>query len=85
MEISVTEAKRQLTDLIRRAEAGDDVILTRHGKAVVRLVPIKAATSPAACRKLLGTMRANASVTASAGPDAAHGQDFLYGVEGLPE
>jgi prevent-host-death family protein len=37
MRISVTEAKGQLTDLVRRAEAGDEVILTRHGQAAVRL------------------------------------------------
>ncbi len=29
MRISVTEAKGQLTELVRRAEAGDEVILTR--------------------------------------------------------
>ena len=40
MQISVTEAKGQLTELVRRAEAGADVILTRHGQARVRLVPI---------------------------------------------
>ncbi len=29
MRISVSEAKGQLTELVRRAEAGDEVILTR--------------------------------------------------------
>ncbi len=41
MQISVTEAKGQLTELVRRAEAGDEGILTRHGHAAVRLVPVK--------------------------------------------
>jgi hypothetical protein len=36
MEVSVSDAKGQLTDLVRRAEAGDEVILTRHGHAAVR-------------------------------------------------
>ena len=53
MQISVTEAKGQLTDLVRRAEAGDEVILTRHGQAAVRLVPIKALPDLSARRKLL--------------------------------
>ena len=44
MQISVTDAKAQLTDLVRRAEAGDEIILTRHGQAAVRLVAIR--TSP---------------------------------------
>ena len=38
MKISVSEAKGQLTELVRRAEAGDEVILTRHGHPAVRLV-----------------------------------------------
>jgi len=43
MRISVTEAKAQLTELVRRAEAGDEVILTRHGHPAVALVPLKRA------------------------------------------
>jgi len=35
MQVSVTDAKGQLTELVRRAEAGDEVILTRHGHAVI--------------------------------------------------
>jgi prevent-host-death family protein len=41
MRISVTEAKGQLTDLVRRAEAGDEIILTRHGQSGVQIVPVK--------------------------------------------
>ena len=44
MEISVTEAKVQLTELVRRVEAADDIVLTPHGHPVVRLVPVKKAT-----------------------------------------
>ena len=42
MQISVTDAKGQLTELVRRAEKGDEIVLTRHGHAAVRLVPVKA-------------------------------------------
>ena len=38
MEIPVSEAKGRLTDLVRRAEAGEDVVLTRHGRPAARLV-----------------------------------------------
>ena len=41
MQISVTDAKAQLTELVRRAEQGDEIVLTRHGHAAVRLVPVK--------------------------------------------
>jgi hypothetical protein len=36
MRISVTDAKGQLIELVRLAEAGDEVVLTRHGHAAVR-------------------------------------------------
>jgi prevent-host-death family protein len=85
MQISVTDAKGQLTDLVRRAEAGDEIILTRHGQAVVRLVPVKAVPDVTERRKLLEAARASGAAKASAGPDAARSQDFLYGENGLPE
>lgn len=84
MRISVTEAKGQLTDLVRRAEAGDEVILTRHGHAAVRLVPIKPVSDAKSRRVLLDTVRAAAATKATAGPNAARSQDFLYGEDGLP-
>ena len=85
MQISVTEAKGQLTELVRRAEAGDEVILTRHGHPAVRLVPVKATTDKNARRALIEAIRASASANATAGPSAARSQDFLYGDDGLPE
>jgi prevent-host-death family protein len=84
MRVSVTEAKGQLTELVRRAEAGDEVILTRHGHAAVRLVPVKAAPDRKSRRILLEGIRASAAAKAAAGPNAARSQDFLYGDDGLP-
>lgn len=84
MKISVTEAKGQLTDLVRRAEAGDEVILTRHGHPAVRLVPVKAMADAASRKALLDSIRASAATKAVAGPDAARSQDFLYDEDGLP-
>lgn len=40
MRVSVSDAKGQLTELVRRAEAGDEVILTRRGYDAVRLVAV---------------------------------------------
>lgn len=84
MRISVTEAKGQLTELVRRAEAGDEVILTRHGQAAVRLVPVTTVPTPDVRRKLLETVRAAGAAKARPGPSAARSQDFLYGDDGLP-
>lgn len=83
MQISVTDAKAQLTELVRRAEAGDDVVLTRHGRPVVRLAPVKAPVDREARRRLLEELRTGGG-KASPGPCAARSQDFLYDEDGLP-
>ena len=82
--MSVTEAKGQLTELVRRAEAGDEVISTRHGHPAVRLVPIKTAPDRKSRRALLEALRISAAAKATAGPSAERSQDFLYGDHGLP-
>lgn len=84
MQVSVSDAKGQLTELVRRAEAGDEVILTRHGHAAVRLVPVRPKPDGRARRALLEAVRASGAVKAAAGPSAARSQDFLYDDEGLP-
>jgi prevent-host-death family protein len=85
VRIAVTEAKGQLTELVRRAEAGEDVVLTRHGQAVARLVPVKVRPEGETRRRILEAIRASGAAKASPGPDAARSQDFLYGEDGLPE
>lgn len=85
MRISVTEAKGLLTELIRRAEAGDEVVLTRHGHPAVRLVPVIPVASAEGRRALIKVVRAAAARKKSDGPDAAHSQDFLYDDSGLPQ
>lgn len=84
MQVSVTEAKGQLTELVRRAEAGEEIILTRHGHAVVRLEPIRTVSDRRARRAVLEAVRQSAAAKPSAGPDAGRSQDFLYGEDGLP-
>jgi prevent-host-death family protein len=84
MRVSVTEAKGQLTELVRRAEAGDEVILTRHGHAAVRLVPVKTVPDRKSRRALLDAVRESGAAKATPGPSAARSQDFLYGDDGLP-
>jgi prevent-host-death family protein len=77
--VSVGEAESLLADLVRRAEAGEEVILTRQGLAVVRLTPVGSAPDRIARRALFQAVRAAASAKARAGPSAARSQDFLYG------
>lgn len=38
--VGMHEAKTHLSNLVERAEAGEDVIIQRNGKPIARLVPI---------------------------------------------
>lgn len=42
--VNVYEAKTQLSDLLKQAEAGEDVVIARAGKPIVRLVPVERRT-----------------------------------------
>ena len=39
MDISVADAKNRLPELIRAVEAGERVVITRHGKPVAQITP----------------------------------------------
>jgi prevent-host-death family protein len=85
MRISVSDAKAQLTDLVRRAEAGEEVVLTRHDQEVVRMVPVKKVLTREERRAILEEISLSASSKAKSGPSAARSQDFLYDELGLPK
>jgi prevent-host-death family protein len=87
MKISITEAESQLTELVRRAEEGEEVILTRHGQPTVRLVAAtkKKPLDPAERRRILEEISAAGAAKATPGPSAARSQDFLYDEYGLPK
>ena len=44
------EAKTKLSQLVERAESGEDIVIARNGKPVVRLVPVASPSSLAAVR-----------------------------------
>ena len=85
MRVSVTEAKGQLTELVRRAEAGEEIILTRHGHPAARLVAVKPPVDKKTRRALLEALRDAGATKANFGPSAARSQDFLYDEYGLPK
>jgi prevent-host-death family protein len=51
--VGLFEAKTHLSELIARAERGEEVIITRHNKPVAKLVPITTEISPELYRKRL--------------------------------
>lgn len=84
MEVKVSEAKGQLTDLVRRAEAGEDVVLTRRGRPAVRLVPVTRRLTPEEKEARIDAIVADVRGKIRPGPDAEHSADFLYDERGLP-
>ncbi len=44
-EVGAFEAKTHLSELLAAVEAGESVTITRRGKAVARLVPVKERTA----------------------------------------
>jgi prevent-host-death family protein len=90
MQVSVTEAKGKLTDLVRRAEAGEEVLLTRHGHPAVRLVAVetRVVSEPIEVirekRRMALEKLMKSAHKATPGPCAARSADFLYDEFGLP-
>ncbi len=78
------DAEDQLPELLQRVEAGDEVIITRHGIPVARLVPVNPISEITARRMLLASVRSTARTKATPGETAARSQDFLYNDDGLP-
>jgi prevent-host-death family protein len=84
MNVSLTDAKAQLTELVRRAERGEYICLTRHGQATVRLVPVVQAADSNTRLELLKRIIALGRARAVLGPEAARSHDDLYDDEGMP-
>ena len=85
MHVSVSQAKAQLTDLVRRAERGEEIVLTRHGRACATLTPLRHTPSAEGRRKVIDSVMEGVRNKKSPGPNAARSQDFLYDDQGLPE
>lgn len=56
--INMHQAKTELSELVARAEAGEEIIIARHNKPAVKLVPVnsssKASRVPGALAHLRG-------------------------------
>jgi prevent-host-death family protein len=57
-EIGAFEAKNRLSELLRRAEGGEEIAITNRGKIVARLVPPLPAFDAEAARAAAARIRA---------------------------
>ncbi|MFN0166326.1 MAG: type II toxin-antitoxin system Phd/YefM family antitoxin [Bryobacteraceae bacterium] len=60
MEIGAFEAKNKLGMLLDRVERGEEIIITRHGKPVARMVPNATRIDEAEARAALERIRTRA-------------------------
>jgi prevent-host-death family protein len=60
MQIGAFEAKNTLGALLDRVERGEEIVITRHGRAVARLAPCAPTVDREAAKAALARMRARA-------------------------
>jgi prevent-host-death family protein len=58
MEIGAFEAKNKLSNLLERAERGEEIVITRRGKPVAKLVPMSETTDQKRSREAMERIRA---------------------------
>ncbi len=76
MDVNVYAAKTQLSRLLEQVERGEEVVITRHGKPVAKLVPIEARRTP----RKLGALRGKIRIAKDF--DASLPDDLLDAFEG---
>jgi prevent-host-death family protein len=59
MQVNILEAKNRLSELIKSAQAGDDVVIANRGQPVVRLVPTQSNPKTKPSRNLLVWLKSN--------------------------
>lgn len=86
MNVTLAEAVEQLPDLVRRAEAGEEIILTEHGHPIVKLVPARKSWSEMSPEERVAMLReigAEGKRKALTGISSTDGQDALYDENGV--
>lgn len=74
--VNVYDAKTHLSRLLDRAAAGEEIIITRHGRPVARLGPVGARAEP----RKLGALKGRIKVSKDF--DAPLPDDILASFEG---
>lgn len=75
-KVQLHEAKARLSELVDRAQSGEEVVISRHGKAVAKLVGY----APKRARRLGGVLRG--CIKFRRGWDQPLPEDILAAFEG---
>ncbi len=46
MQVNILESKNRLSELVRRAQQGEEVVIANRGVPLVRLTPVRSAEEP---------------------------------------
>lgn len=84
MQISVKDAQENLAELLDRVESGEDVILTRDGKSIARIVRAAPALTREEREAAFDRIRAMAPPRMPGDLTADRSHDDLYDEDGLP-
>jgi prevent-host-death family protein len=69
LQIGAFEAKNKLGSLLDMVEAGEEIVITRHGRSVARLVPNSGAVDRTQARAAAARIRARAATQGPGGFD----------------
>jgi len=85
MRISVADAEGQLSELIRLANQGEEIVLMEDGRTVAQLQPLKNPLSPEEKSRIMTELQEQVRLkNLPPAPEAARSQDFLYDDFGMP-
>ena len=84
MNLAISKAKSKLTDLVNRAKQEEEVVLTSHGTEVVKLVPIRPVVNLETKKEILYRLLEESQGIICRETNAAHSQDFLCCLDGMP-
>lgn len=85
MKIAISKAKAKLSALVNAALAGEEIILTKHGKPVAEIRPLLAGKKrPSEKLSALRRIVVKARNKRLGGVSAAEADNFLYDDTGLP-
>jgi len=85
MGVAFVDKTANLGNLIRRAEAGEEIVLIRDGEPVARIEPIHSQPNRTQRRAVLDAYRGAAKPFWNDDDTAERSQDFLYDEFGLPK
>ena len=75
MQVNLHDAKTHLSRYVDQAVAGEEVVIARAGKPLVRLVPVEPQQPP---RRLGGFLRGQAVVTADLKADFKDDMETMF-------